>query len=189
MLLTSKDIKESTPLIHGVEFKFLKSFPDDRGFFRELIRKTDAFFGDGFAQWSHSKMGKNTVKAWHFHHRQTDWWYLGIGVIHTALFDLRKESPSFGKKMEFKLGDVDYDQEALSAIVKIPPGVAHGCRVISDTAHLFYITSCTYDPNDEGRYPFNTTEIPHSWGKEAELIVSENDRRKFIPPHERARIS
>ncbi len=174
--------------IAGVEFKLLKSFPDDRGFFREIVRVTDPFFGQGrFAQWSHSKMGFNTVKAWHFHHIQTDWWYVGIGVIHTVLFDLREESPTFKKKIEFKMGDVDDDPQAMSVVVKIPPGVAHGLRVLTDTAHLFYITSETYNPKDEGRYPFNSSEIPHHWDNESELIVVENDRRLFIPEHPRQR--
>lgn len=174
-------------LIHGVELKVLKTFPDDRGFFREIIRKTDSFFAEGFAQWSHSKMAKNTVKAWHFHHRQTDWWYVGLGVIHTVLFDLREESPTYQKKLEFRLGDPADDKEALCATVKIPPGVAHGCKVLSESAHLFYITSETYDPNDEGRHPFNSAIVPHSWGNESDLIVAANDRREFIPPHPRVK--
>ncbi len=32
--------------IHGVEIKQLRTFPDQRGFFREVIRVTDEFFAD-----------------------------------------------------------------------------------------------------------------------------------------------
>ena len=164
--------------IAGVSFKQLKTFADGRGFFRELIRASDPFFADGFGQWSHSKMKRNTVKAWHYHHLQIDWWYLAVGTVHAVLFDNREESPSFGQKLEFMLGD---DAEALSAVVKIPPGVLHGCKVLSETAHLFYITSRTYDPNDEGRFPFNSPLVQHNWGPEASLIVAENDLRLTVP--------
>ena len=182
-------------VIDGVEFKVLKSWPDDRGFFRELIRNTDPVFqmngtaADSFAQWSHSKMAKNTVKAWHFHHLQTDWWYVPIGFAEVVLFDLREESPTYQEKINFKLGEPELDPEALVAVVKIPPGVAHGCKVMSDFAHLFYITSQTYNPNDEGRHPFNSTVVPHSWGSnEDELIVAPNDRKTFVPTADRKKI-
>ncbi|MBP9837431.1 MAG: dTDP-4-dehydrorhamnose 3,5-epimerase family protein [Proteobacteria bacterium] len=187
-------------LIFGVEIKQLRSFPDDRGFFREVIRSTDDIFSadknasspemnfaqSNFAQWSHSKMGKNTVKAWHFHHLQIDWWYLAIGVAEVVLFDNREESPTFKKKMVFKLGDSEIDPEAMAAVVRIPQGVLHGCKVLTDFAHLFYITSQIYNPNDEGRHPFNSDVVPHSWGDEAELITSPNDRKTFIPTNSRA---
>ena len=55
--------------ILGVEPKELRSFPDDRGFFRELIRSTDPFFTEGFSQLSHSRTGLNTVKCWHYHYQ------------------------------------------------------------------------------------------------------------------------
>src|SRR5262249_36056922 len=152
--------------LHGVVFKELKSHADDRGFFREVIRVTDDLFTDKFAQWSHSKMAQNTVKAWHFHHRQIDWWYVGAGVIEAVLFDNREESPTFGKKLVFKLGEPELDPLARVAVVKIPRGVLHGCKVLSDFAHLFYITSEVYDPGDEGRLPFNAELVSHNWGDE-----------------------
>lgn len=166
--------------IVGVELKLLRSFPDQRGFFREVIRCTDPVFTAGvFGQWSHSKMQKNVVKAWHYHHIQTDWWYVPIGQVRTVLFDNRPESPTYKQKMELMLGDSSYGDGTLEACVRIPPGVLHGCKVLSDEAHLFYITSETYNPNDEGRFPYNDPIVPHSWGDDA--ITVENDRRMFVP--------
>jgi len=164
-------------MIHGVEFKTLTSNLDTRGFFRELIRATDPFFGEGFAQWSHSLMEKNVVKAWHFHHRQVDWWYVAIGELEVALFDLRAESPTHRAMLVFILGAAE------PRVLRIPPGVAHGCKVRTPFAHLFYITSQVYDPEDEGRHPFDSELIPHSWGDHAELLVSERDRRLHVPPY------
>ena len=41
-------------MIEGVEIKELATHGDERGFFRELIRATNSFFDEGFAQWSHT---------------------------------------------------------------------------------------------------------------------------------------
>ncbi|RMG42616.1 MAG: hypothetical protein D6719_06080 [Candidatus Dadabacteria bacterium] len=173
--------------IYGVKLKELISHGDQRGFFREIIRKTDPFFiPDGFAQWSHSKMQKNVVKAWHYHHVQYDWWYVPIGQIETVLFDNREESPTYKTKMVFKMGDSSLDPETREVCVVIPPGVLHGCKVLSDEAHLFYITSQTYDPNEEGRFPYDSPVVSHNWGED--VIVADNDRRTFVPTSTRRKI-
>lgn len=174
--------------IVGVSIKQLKTHGDNRGFFREVVRVSDPFFsGAEFGQWSHSLMQKDVVKAWHFHHRQTDWWYLPIGVIKTVLIDFREESPTYRQRMVLKMGDARVDPEAQAVCVHIPPGVLHGCRVLSDEAHLMYITSMTYDPTEEGRLPYNSSDVGFDWGPDA--ITAENDRKTFIPPHERKRLS
>ena len=129
-------------------------------------------------------MGRNTIKAWHYHHRQTDWWYCGLGVLHTVLFDLREESPTFRTKMEFIIGEADLEPLAQSLVIKIPPGVLHGCKVLSESAHLFYITNETYNPEDEGRYPYNSEIVDHNWGQ-GDWIVAERDRKPFVPTQPR----
>jgi dTDP-4-dehydrorhamnose 3,5-epimerase len=172
--------------IEGVKIKSLRSFPDDRGFFREIIRKTDDFFEEsGFKQWSHSKMQKDVVKAWHYHHKQIDWWYIGLGLVEAVLYDNREESPTYKNKMVFKMGDHELGGQEIC--VKIPQGVLHGCKVQSDFAHLFYITSEIYDPNDEGRFPYNSEFVGHQWGENC--IVVDNDRRAFVPKYDRARLA
>ena len=76
----SMNANASHIVLEGVIVKELKTHPDPRGFFREVVRVTDPFFEGGtFGQWSHSKMARDVVKAWHYHHVQTDWWYCPIG--------------------------------------------------------------------------------------------------------------
>ena len=140
--------------IDGVELKPLVTHADERGFFREIIRESDPFF-DGFGQWSHSLMHPGTAKAWHLHRRQTDWWY-AIGSLKVALYDTRDDSPTKGALMQFLLGDGN------PGCVKIPPGVAHGCRAL-ETTHLLYVTSRTYDPDDELRLPHDDATIGYDW--------------------------
>ena len=125
-------------------------------------------------------MVRNVVKAWHYHHIQTDWWYVPIGQVETVLFDNRSESPTYKTKLVFHMGDSrTHGPATFEVCVRIPPGVLHGCRVLSDEAHLFYITSETYNPQDEGRFPYNSDIVPHDWGQEA--LTVENDRRHFVP--------
>lgn len=175
-------------MIHGVVIKDLKTHRDPRGFFREVVRATDALFEEGvFGQWSHSKMIRDVVKAWHYHHVQTDWWYCPIGLIETVLFDNRPESPTYKMKMVIPMGDSLEHSEAGEVCVRIPPGVLHGCKVLSSQAHLFYITSVTYDPNEEGRIPYNSPLVGHDWGDNA--LTVENDRRDFVPTSTRKPVS
>ena len=84
--------------IQGVVVKNLTTHADERGFFREVIRETDEGF-EHFGQLSHSLMYAGTVKAWHIHRVQTDWWYV-IGALKVALFDTRDDSPTKGRLME-----------------------------------------------------------------------------------------
>jgi len=175
--------------ILGVECKLLKSHGDDRGFFREIIRASDPFFAraERFAQWSHSRMQQHVVKAWHYHHIQYDWWYLPIGQIETVLFDNRLESPTYRRKLVFRMGESRFGADTFETCVCIPPGVLHGCKVLSPEAHLFYITSEIYNPNEEGRFPWNSPLVGHDWGEPA--IVAENDKRSFEPTSVRIPVS
>lgn len=133
--------------------------PDDRGYFEELIRIDNPWFGEGFGQLSHSKMYSGVVKAWHIHKTQIDWWYVAGGRLLVALHDLRPDSPTYRTTQELYLGD-----DLPPAVLKIPAGVAHGCRAIGEApAHLFYVTSRTYDPSEEGRLPFNDPAIGYDW--------------------------
>ncbi len=151
-------------MIDGIEFKELKTLTDERGFFRELIRVNDDFFGEGFGQLSHSYMFNGVIKAWHYHNIQTDWWYVSNGVLRVGLCDLRKESSTYKQTMDFLMGDLQPTQ-----IVKIPPGIAHGCKSIQGPVNLFYITSHVYNPEDEIRIAYDSPEIDFDWLKGAEI--------------------
>jgi dTDP-4-dehydrorhamnose 3,5-epimerase len=144
--------------IKDVVLKPLVTHTDERGFFREVIRVTDDFFGEGFGQWSHSLMFPGVTKAWHIHPNQIDWWYVPIGTLKVVLHDRRAASPSRGETMEFFLGE-----NAPATCLKIPAGVAHGCKAIGGVSHLFYVTSRIYDPKEEGRIAYDDPEIGYDW--------------------------
>ncbi|MGA2333008.1 MAG: dTDP-4-dehydrorhamnose 3,5-epimerase family protein [Syntrophales bacterium] len=147
-------------MIHGVICKELTTHTDERGFFREIIRCTDDFFSEGFGQWSHSLMFNGVIKAWHFHRIQTDWWYVGSGVLRVGLCDLRPNSPTYKRTMDLLMGDLQP-----ANIVKIPAEVAHGCKTVQGPVNLFYVTSHVYNPDDEIRIPYDDPEINFDWVK------------------------
>ncbi|MEW6323936.1 MAG: dTDP-4-dehydrorhamnose 3,5-epimerase family protein [Nitrospirota bacterium] len=147
-------------MIDGVMMKDLVTHSDERGFFREIIRVTDDFFAEGFGQWSHSLMYAGVVKAWHIHKRQVDWWYVASGVLKVALHDTRADSPTYRKTMELLMGDGQ-----TARVLRVPPGVAHGCKTINGPVHLFYVTSNVYNPGDEGRIPYDDPAIGYDWLK------------------------
>jgi dTDP-4-dehydrorhamnose 3,5-epimerase len=145
-------------MIEDVVVKELIPHSDERQIFREVIRATDEFFAEGFGQLSYACMNPGATKAWHIHWEQTDWWYVPIGAVKLVLHDLRPDSPTYHQTQEFLLGP-DYGHR----VVKIPPGVAHGSKVIGGVTHLVYVTSRVYDPADEGRIPHDDPGIGYDW--------------------------
>jgi dTDP-4-dehydrorhamnose 3,5-epimerase len=152
--------RQNSKLIEGVRIKELIRHEDKRGFFEELIRVTDDFFKEGFGQLSHSLMKPGIIKAWHIHKTQIDWWYVARGSLKVALYDLRAGSPTHKLLNEFLMGEREQN-----IVLKIPAGVAHGCKTDTGEAELFYITSKIYNPAEEGRIPHDDPEIGFNWLK------------------------
>ncbi len=150
--------QDQTSMIDGVELKSLVTHPDERGFFREIARSDETIVSEGWAQISHSLMHTGVAKAWHVHPSQIDWWYVAVGDLKVALYDTRDASPTHGQLQEVLLGEHHEAQ-----LLKIPAGVAHGCRVLAGPAHLIYLTSKTYDPEEEGRIPHDDKDIGYDW--------------------------
>ena len=157
-LITSAD---SPHLIPGVKAKAYDLWPDDRGYFLEVIRMKQGLAQDFPAettQVSTALSYPGTIKAFHFHRRQTDLWVPAMGMFQVALVDLRENSPTFGLKNTMYLGALRPWQ------VLIPPGVGHGYKVIGERPGvLVYVTNRLYDPQDEGRVPYNHPAIQYDW--------------------------
>ncbi len=83
-----------------------------------------------------------------------------LGDVKLALYDTREDSKTHRELMEVFMG------ETLGRkVVKIPPGVAHGCKTIQGPVNLFYVTSHVYNPDDEVRLPYDDPEIDFDWLK------------------------
>jgi dTDP-4-dehydrorhamnose 3,5-epimerase len=152
---------DSRHLLSGVQVEPLAVWPDDRGHFMEVLR-----VGRGLAaeyppqstQVSATLTNPGVVKAFHYHLHQHDCWTVVNGTLQIALADLRKDSPTFGQRNTLYVGERRPWQ------VLIPPGVAHGYKVIGrDAAMLVYVTSRFYDPADELRIPYNDPRLAYDW--------------------------
>jgi len=147
------------PKIKGVEIVELARHTDDGGSFTELGRfqagASAAFGGFVLAQANWSEMEPGAIKAFHLHERQTDLWFVPASdKVLLVLLDVRAGSPTEGTRMRFVLGD------GHSRLVRIPPGVAHGCRNVGPTrARIIYFTDTHFSPapdsSDEGRLPWD----------------------------------
>lgn len=98
------------------------------------------------------------IKAFHFHRHQTDVWAPLTGTFQVALADLRPDSPTFGRKNTLYVG------EHRPWRILIPPGVAHGYKIVSPgPGVLVYATDRYYDPEDEGRIAHDHPDIGYDW--------------------------
>jgi dTDP-4-dehydrorhamnose 3,5-epimerase len=152
---------ESKHLIAGVRIEPLTLWPDDRGYFMELMRGGRglvAEFPAASTQVSSALSYPGTIKAFHFHRQQTDCWAPVGGMLQVALVDLRVDSPTHGARNTIYCGALRPWQ------ILIPPGVAHGYKVIgAEPALLVYVTDRLYDPSDEGRIAYNEPGINYDW--------------------------
>jgi dTDP-4-dehydrorhamnose 3,5-epimerase len=151
----------SADLIEGVRIEPLALWPDDRGYFLEVQR-----FGRGLAaqfapestQVSTALNYPGAIKAFHYHLHQTDCWTPAMGMLQVALVDLRLGSATFGVRNTLYTGVLRPWQ------ILIPPGIGHGYKVIGrEPAMLIYLTDRFYNPQDEGRIPYNHAGIQYDW--------------------------
>lgn len=152
---------DSPKLIAGVRVEPFAIYPDDRGYFLEVNRMglgLAAAFPPATTQTSAALNYPGTIKAFHFHKHQTDCWTPAKGLFQVVLVDLRAASPTFGARNTLYVGQLRPWQ------LLIPPGVAHGYKVIgSDDAMLVYMTDRFYNPQDEGRIPYDDASINYDW--------------------------
>lgn len=132
-------------MIEGVKIINLMSHKDSRGFFREIFRFNEQFENIPVGQLSHSEVNESVVKAWHGHVYQSQWNYVVSGKIKVALLDKREGSPTKNQIMEFVAGQ---DQPVA---YYFPPGVFHGYKCIKGPMQIIYLTSGSYDIEDEIR--------------------------------------
>jgi len=146
-------------MIEGVRVKKLVTHCDDRGYFREVLRDDDELLTN-FGQTSFTKTNPGVIKAFHWHKRQDDLWYVADGMAKVVLHDMRENSDTQGET------DVIVAGEDNPVMIKIPIGVAHGYQVLGNKpVMLFYHTTESYNPDDpdEERVDFDDPKIGFDW--------------------------
>lgn len=151
----------SSKLIEGVKLEAGALWPDDRGWFQELLRTGTGLvtkFPASSTQVAAAVSYPGIIKAFHLHLHQSDFWAPITGTFQVALVDLRPDSPTYGAKNTLYVG------EQRPWRILIPPGVAHGYKIVSPSAGvLVYATDRVYNPDDEGRIAHDHTSIAYDW--------------------------
>jgi dTDP-4-dehydrorhamnose 3,5-epimerase len=145
--------------IEDVVVKEVQVHGDDRGYLMEIVRDDEPVFRD-VRQTTYTVAYPGVIKAFHWHRRQWDVWFFTSGMAQVVLHDLRDGSRTRGRTETLYMG------ERRPLVIAIPPGVAHGYRVLgASPAALLYHTTEHYDPADpdEERIPFDDPGIGFDW--------------------------
>ncbi|MEA3345110.1 MAG: dTDP-4-dehydrorhamnose 3,5-epimerase family protein [Chloroflexota bacterium] len=148
-------------MIDGVTVRKLKVIPDERGYLMEMLRSDWPEF-EKFGQVYITAVYPGVVKGWHYHQLQTDHFVCVAGMAKVVLYDEREGSPTYGEVNEFFMGQLN------PTLLKIPPGVMHGFKGISEEMTLIVNVPTelyNYDDPDEYRVPPHTDEIPYDWAR------------------------
>jgi len=148
-------------LIEGVSTRKLRLIPDERGFLMEMLRSDWPEF-EQFGQVYVTAVYPGVVKGWHYHKKQSDHFICVSGMAKVVLYDDREGSSTRGLINEFFIGEQN------PMLVKIPIGVYHGFKGISDKITLIVNVPTqlyNYEEPDEYRLPPHTDRIPYDWSR------------------------
>ncbi len=145
--------------ISGVKIKKLEKHSDDRGFLAEILRDDENLMKK-FGQSTFTKTYPGVIKAFHWHKKQDDLWFIFEGNAQVVLYDVRKGSSTYKKTQVIFAGEDDLK------LILIPKGVAHGYRVLGGKPlKMIYYTTEHYDPKkpDEERISHDDPGIGFDW--------------------------
>jgi dTDP-4-dehydrorhamnose 3,5-epimerase len=168
-------MKKTATSLSGILLLEPRVFGDDRGFFLESYnQRTFAGLGitGAFVQDNHSYSQKNVLRGLHYQVHQPQGKLVRViaGEILDLALDLRRSSATFGKWETYPLSGEN------KLMLWIPPGFAHGFRVVSSTAHVMYKTTDFYAPEHERTVAWNDPALAIDWQLDGEPIVSAKDQ-------------
>ena len=138
------------PKIRGLKIIKSNVFKDKRGFLRETYQKRIVSKKDfPFDVMSHSK--KNVLRGLHFQSKNSQAKIITVtsGKIMDVAFDLRKNSPTFGKYFSIIMS---YDSDFSFFI---PENFAHGFLCLSKNCGVYYKCSNYRDKKSETTIKWN----------------------------------
>jgi dTDP-4-dehydrorhamnose 3,5-epimerase len=155
-----------------------KVFGDTRGFFFESWNQQA--FDDAvglpvrFVQDNHSRSARGVLRGLHYQiapHAQGKLVRVTAGAVFDVAVDLRRDSPSCGRWVGVELSADNQRQ------LWIPPGLAHGFLVVSDSADFLYKTTHYYTPTAERTLAWDDPTLAISWpdlGSMAPLVSAKD---------------
>jgi len=151
-------------------------FGDARGFFYESFNA--GAFGQatgvqlGFVQDNHSKSARGVLRGLHYQSQRPQGKLVRVvsGEVFDVAVDIRPQSPTYGQWVGEILSAGNHRQ------LWIPPGLAHGFLVLSDTAEFLYKTTDYYAPEFERCLAWNDPTLSIEWPLQgAAPLVSAKD--------------
>lgn len=140
-----------------------KVFGDARGFFYESFNAKRFAEVTGvtlpFVQDNHSKSARHVLRGLHYQIQQPQGKLVRatVGEVLDVVVDIRKSSPTFGKSETIVLSADN------KRMLWVPPGLAHGFVVLSETAEFLYKTTDYYAPEFERSLLWNDPALGVDW--------------------------
>jgi len=169
-------VKKIPTSLPGVFILEPRIFRDERGFFFESYNQrimAEMGIVGSFVQDNHSCSARNVLRGLHYQvkHPQGKLVRVAEGEILDVAVDMRKSSATFGRWEAVRLSGENH------RMLWIPPGFAHGFRVLSEKAHVLYKATDFYAPEHERTLAWNDPQLKINWELNGEPIVSEKDQR------------
>jgi dTDP-4-dehydrorhamnose 3,5-epimerase len=148
-----------------------KVFGDARGFFFESYNERTFREATGvsleFVQDNHSRSGRGVLRGLHYQLHQPQGKLVRVvrGKVLDVAVDIRRSSPTFGRWVSAELSEDNQRQ------IWVPPGLAHGFVVLSESADFLYKTTHYYAPEHERCIAWDDPAIGIDWGLAAAGIV------------------
>jgi dTDP-4-dehydrorhamnose 3,5-epimerase len=146
-------------------------FGDERGFFFESFNQRAFCEATGqdlqFVQDNHSRSARNVLRGLHYQVVQPQGKLVRVvaGEVFDVAVDIRRESPTFGKWVGALLSAANKHQ------LWVPPGLAHGFLVLSETADFLYKTTDYYAPAHERCIAWNDPTLAIDWPLNGQVPV------------------
>jgi dTDP-4-dehydrorhamnose 3,5-epimerase len=137
-------------------------FGDNRGFFMETWQEPkfkSAGIDARFVQDNQSRSTQWTLRGMHMQieHAQGKLVRVTSGCVFDVVVDLRRASPSFGRWWGAELSDQNHQ------MLWVPPGLAHGILVTSESADFLYKCTDVYSPSHERTLAWDDPTVGIEW--------------------------
>ena len=140
-----------------------KVFGDARGFFFESFNQRAFNEATGtdfqFVQDNHSRSSKGVLRGLHYQIQQPQGKLVRVvrGAVFDVAVDIRRSSATFGQWVGVLLTEDNQKQ------LWVPPGLAHGFLVVSESADFLYKTTEYYAPQHERCIAWNDPALAIVW--------------------------
>lgn len=158
-------------------------FGDARGFFFESFNARAFAQATGldldFVQDNHSKSAHGVLRGLHYQEQKPQGKLVRVvaGEVFDVAVDIRPQSPTYGQWVGEILSADNQRQ------LWVPPGLAHGFLVLSESAEFLYKTTDYYAPEFERCIAWNDPALAITWPLNGtEPLVSSKDAlgRRFL---------